>query len=179
MEHGLEMVRGAIGGPGWRGGLRGELLLAIPPTLVTLLAVFLVEALRDERILFASLASSAFLIYRDPSHPMNGVRIMVLAHLVGIALALAAAAALGAGYAAGATAMVATIFVLVVLGAVHPPAVSTALGFAFQQRQGDDAALFLVALVLVAALVVMQRIAAWTIRHLERQTHPAQGDNRT
>ena len=136
---------------------------------MTLLTVFLVEALRNERILFASLASSAFLIYRDPAHPMNGVRVMVVAHLVGIGLGVAAATALGAGYAAGAAAMVTTIIVLVVIGAVHPPAVSTALGFAFHQQQSDAATLFLIALALVAALVVMQRVATWTVGRLARR----------
>ena len=179
MTHLLQAVRSAIGGPRWRGGLRGELLLAIPPTLVTLLSVFLVEALRDERILFASLASSAFLIYRDPAHPMNGVRVMVVAHLVGVGFGVAAATALGAGYTAGAMAMVTTILVLVVLGAVHPPAVSTALGFAFNQQQSNAATLFLFALALVAAIVVMQRVATWTIVRLERQASLAQSEGRS
>lgn len=44
-------------------GLKGELLLAAMPTLTVLLVLALVEALSNQRLLFASLASSAFLIY--------------------------------------------------------------------------------------------------------------------
>ncbi len=65
-----------------RHGMGGELLLAVPPTLVVLGAVFAVELLRHERVLYASLASSAFLVYRDPGHRMNTIRVMVTAHVV-------------------------------------------------------------------------------------------------
>lgn len=149
-----------------RGGLAGELLLAALPTLIVLGTVFLLEALRRERVLFASLASSAFLIYRDPAHRMNGARIMVGAHLVAVALGVGSAALLGAGYAAAAAAMVGTILLLVVADLVHPPAVSTALGFAFFDRQADAAGVFLLALGLLVALVALQRSATWSVRHL-------------
>lgn len=152
-----------------RGGVVGELLLAFPATLTVLGAVFLVEALRHERILFASLASSAFLIYRDPTHPMNGVRVMSLAHLVGVGFGSGAVLLLGPGYGAGAAAMLATIAVLVLLNLVHPPAVSTALGFAFYPQQHRAVGLFLVALAMLATLVLLQIAATWTVRHLERR----------
>ncbi len=153
-----------------RGGLVGELLLAIPPTGVVLATVLLVETLRHERILFASLASSAFLIYRDPRHPMKGVRVMVAAHIVGVALGVGARWLLGPGYAAGALAMIATILILVLGKIVHPPAVSTALGFAFFTPQPGAAALFLLALVMLAVLVGLQRAALWTLPRLDRHT---------
>ena len=52
-------------------GLRGELTLTFFPT-VTVLGVFaLVEVLSRQRLLFTSLASSAFLIYLDPQHNTN------------------------------------------------------------------------------------------------------------
>lgn len=145
----------------------GELALALPPTLVVLGAVFLIETLRDQRVLFASLASSAFLIYRGPHHPMNGVRVMTLAHVIGVGLGLGAALLLGPGYGAGALAMTGAIVALIVGDIVHPPAVSTALGFAFFARQDQAAGLFLIALVMVAALVVLQRLAVWIVRRLE------------
>jgi len=66
-------------------GVGGELLLALPPTLVVLGAFVLVDVLRHERVLFAPLASSAFLIYREPAHPMNGVRPLVIGHVCGMA----------------------------------------------------------------------------------------------
>ncbi|WP_197446567.1 hypothetical protein [Tautonia plasticadhaerens] len=49
-------------------GSRGELTLAIAPTAVVLLVFGLVEVLTEQRLLFASLAGSAFLIYLDPEH---------------------------------------------------------------------------------------------------------------
>ena len=149
-----------------RGGLGGELLLAALPTLIVLATVFLLSALRHERILFASLASSAFLIYRDPSHPMNGVRTMVGAHLVAVACGVGAALLFGAGYTAVAAAMIGTILLLVLANLVHPPAISTALGFAFFASQSDAAGVFLLSLGLLAALVLLQRSATWTVRKL-------------
>lgn len=172
---GRVLARGSAG----HGGLRSELVLAIPPTVVTLLTLFLVEALRHERVLFASLASSAFLVYRDPLHRMNSVRVMGVAHVVGTILGIGAALLLGAGYVAGAVAMILTILTLIVLNAVHPPAISTALGFAFHSQETSSAGLFLIALALVVALVVLQRTAVWTFRRLGIEVPPAQGDERT
>ncbi len=145
---------------GWRVGLAGKLALAVPPTLIVLGALFLLEGLRHERVLFASLASSAFLIYRDPGHRMNGVRTMVGAHLAAVALGIGAATLFHPGYTASAVAMIGTILILVLCDVVHPPAVSTALGFAFHAQQTDAAGLFLIALAMVAALVLLQRTAA-------------------
>ena len=62
-----------------RFNLRQELALALLPTTVVLLMLYGVEVFSRQRLLFASLASSAFLIYIDPEHPMNGVRTLVLA----------------------------------------------------------------------------------------------------
>jgi len=168
--------RKAPAGVWWRRGrLPRELALAVLPTLIVLGTTFLVEELRHQRVLFASLASSAFLIYRAPDHPMNGVRVMVSAHLAGVALGVGAAALLGPGYLAGATAMVATIVALVLLNTVHPPAISTALGFAFFERKEQSAGLFLVALAMLVTLVILQRAAGWTTRRIEE---PA-GEHRT
>lgn len=46
---------------------RGELALALMPTASVLGVLVLVEIFSRQRLLFASLASSAFLIYLDPS----------------------------------------------------------------------------------------------------------------
>ncbi len=142
-----------------RGGLLGELALAVPPTLTVLGALVLVAQLTRQHILFASLASSAFLIYRDPLHQMNTVRVMVTAHLAGATLGIGAALLLGPGYTAGAVAMTLTIVALILLDAVHPPAISTALGFAVLPKEHDVVGVFLLALGLVTALVLLQRIA--------------------
>ncbi len=153
-----------------RGGLLGELALAVPPTLTVLAALILVERLTHQRILFASLASSAFLIYRDPLHHMNGARVMVTAHLTGAALGVGAALLLGPGYPAGAVAMTLTIVALILLDAVHPPAISTALGFAVLPKEHDVVGVFLLALGLVTALVLLQRIALAILDFVNRST---------
>jgi CBS-domain-containing membrane protein len=153
-----------------RAGLVSELLLAVPPTLTVLAALWLTETLIHRRVVFAALAASAFLIYRDPKHQMNDVRVMVTAHLCGAALGLGAELLLGPSYPAGAVAMVATILTLIVLDAVHPPAIATSLGFAILPSQGGVLGVFLLALALVAVLVVLQRLALRTLRSVERRT---------
>lgn len=45
-----------------------------------------------QRVLFASLAVSVFLVYREPHHGMNGIGAMLGGHLTALALGLAAAA---------------------------------------------------------------------------------------
>jgi hypothetical protein len=58
-------------------GLKGERLLAFMPMATVLLVLALVGALSSQRLLFASLASSAFLIYLDPEHAVNQVRTLL------------------------------------------------------------------------------------------------------
>ena len=147
--------------PRRRFGLRGELALALPPTLVVLAVLGLLEVFSRQRVLFASLASSAFLIYGDPHHEMNGVRTVVLAQTLGVVVALLVDLVLGPGYVAGGCAMVITIVLLVVLDAVHPPAISTALTFAFRAENERTVVLFALSLVLILVLVVLQRAAVW------------------
>jgi hypothetical protein len=50
---------------------------------------------------------------------------------------------------------------------VHPPAVSTALGFAFYARQDEAVGVFLLALLMVAVLVVLERVAIWTLARVQ------------
>lgn len=57
---------GAQTGRRERIGLRGEVMPALLPTLTVLAVLGLVEALSPQRLLFASLASFAFLIYLAP-----------------------------------------------------------------------------------------------------------------
>lgn len=61
--------------------VKSELALALLPTLTVLIVFALVEAFSRQRLLFASLASSAFLIYRDPQHGMNAARTVVVAQI--------------------------------------------------------------------------------------------------
>src|SRR5262245_21718204 len=138
-----------------------ELLLALPPTATVLATLLLLEAVAQRRVLFPSLAASAFLIYRDPMHAMNGACVTVAGHLVGVVLGIGAWAALHPGNLAGAGALAATDGVLILGEVVHPPAVSTALGFAFFPAEADAVGWFVIALMVLAALVVVQRGITW------------------
>lgn len=151
-----------------RGGLRGELALAIPPTLVVIAAIFLIEGITRQKLLFASLAASAFLIYYDPMHRMNTIRVMITAQIIGFVVGIGASMLLGSGYVAGAVAMAITIFLLIVLDIVHPPAISTALAFAFVATKDKVLLLFLVAIVMISILAILQRTALFTLRRIER-----------
>lgn len=153
-----------------------ELALALPPTIVVLLAFFATSALTKHPILFGSLASSAFLIYRAPAHRMNRVRVMVSAQLLGWAFGVGASVILGPGYLAGAAAMVVTIVALITLNVVHPPAVATALGFSLFGPTGTLVTSFVVAVSIVAALALMQRLAILTLARVSSHLGPRSED---
>ncbi len=70
--------------------------------------------------------------YLDPEHSTNQVKTLIVAQLAVAVLGFAALRTFGPGYAAAALAMVATTTLLVLADAVHPPALSTALAFAFK-----------------------------------------------
>lgn len=152
-----------------RTGVWGELALAIPPTLVVLIVILAVEGVTRQRLLFASLASSAFLIYAAPLDHMNGVRVMLISQGIGCCIGVLAGLLFGGGYEAGALAMVTTILLLITLDVIHPPAISTALGFAFVTPKDRTLLLFVVAIVLLGVLVILQRVAIWLFHHVERK----------
>lgn len=145
-------------------GLKKELLLALAPTLTVLLVLALVEVLSRQRLLFASLASSAFLIYLDPGHTVNKVKTLVLSQLGAALIGVAAFFVLGPGYAAAGSAMVLAIVAMVVLDAVHPPAVSTALGFGLKTGDTSNLALFTLALGITVVLLGLQRLSLWMVK---------------
>jgi CBS-domain-containing membrane protein len=149
--------------------LRGELVLAALPTLTVLGVLALVEMLSEQRLLFASLASSAFLIYLDPQHGTNAVRTLVLSHLMAAVLGWLSFSLLGSGYLSGGSAMVATIFLMIVLDVVHPPAVSTAMGFALRAGPQSNIVLFALAVGVTAVLVILQKAAVWVLAHQQRR----------
>ncbi len=67
-----------------------------------MLGVFaLVEVLSQQRLLFASLASSAFLIYLDPQHGVNSVRTLVVSQLLAVLSGFGANLFFGPTYLAG------------------------------------------------------------------------------
>ena len=146
--------------------IRGELLLALLPTLTILGVLGLLEIFSQQRLLFGSLASSAFLIYLDPHHGMNTVKVLTASHGLAASSGLATFLLLGHGYPAAATALVTTILLMVLLDVVHPPAVSTSLSFALRSGAEDDVVLFGLALTLIVALVVLQRLGSWLLPRL-------------
>jgi CBS-domain-containing membrane protein len=148
--------------------VRGELALAALPTAMVLAVLALVEALTEQRLLFASLASSAFLIYLDPEHGTNRVRALLVSQLLAAGLGWGAYLVLGAGYGGAALALVLTILAMVLLDVVHPPAVATAMSFAFRAGDASNIALFSLALGITAVLVGLQRAAVWGLVRLRR-----------
>jgi CBS-domain-containing membrane protein len=144
-------------------GWRHELLLVLLPTITVLAVVALVERFTQQRLLFASLASSAFLIYLDPLHGTNSTRTLLLAQLGAATAGFLAFIGIGPGYGAAAAAMIATIALMVVCDAVHPPAVSTALSFAFRAGPESNLLLFVLAVGLVVVLIALERSSLWLL----------------
>ena len=145
-----------------------ELTLALLPTATVLLVLALIEQAGHQRLLFASLASSAFLIYVDPSLRMNRVRTLVLAQLAAAVVGSLALWLIGPGYIAAAVAMGAFILLMVAGDFVHPPAVGTALTFAFRPATQAGLPLFGLAVVMVVLLVGLAQATTWLVRRLPR-----------
>lgn len=146
-------------------GLKNELLLALLPTATVLIVLAFIEMLSNQRLLFASLASSAFLIYLDPEHSMNQIRTLVLAQIGAALLGLLSFELFGPGYVFGGVAMVLVIAAMVALDAMHPPAVSTALGFGLKAGNEHSVVLFGLAVAITAVLVILQKTALRIMRH--------------
>lgn len=145
-------------------GLKKELLLALMPTATILLVLAFVEALTTQRLLFASLASSAFLIYLDPTNRVNSVRTLVLAQTGAALLGLLTFQVFGPGYWSAGTAMVLAIVTMVLLDAMHPPAVSTALSFGLRAGDESNLLLFAMAVAVTAVLLLLQRFAVYVAK---------------
>lgn len=126
----------------------------------------LVEAFSRQRLLFASLSSSAFLIYLHPQHSANSVRTLVLSQLLAAGIGFLCYRLLGPGYVSAGLAMLIIIGALVVLDAVHPPSISTALSFSFKGGDESNLMLFACAVGLIALLVTMQRTSKWLLLRL-------------
>ncbi|SNR59206.1 MULTISPECIES: HPP family protein [Hymenobacter] len=154
-------------------GRRGELLLALLPTATVLLMLWLLELLSNQRLLFASLASSAFLIYLDPGHRTNSARTLAISQLGAASIGFVLHALVGPGYVSAALAMVLSILLMIALDAMHPPAVSTGLNFAFRAGSGEgNLLLFGLAVGLVVVLVIVQRGSTYILSRLTRTTTP-------
>lgn len=170
----LQPGSGALRAVRTRLSTRGELMLAVAPTLTVLAMLFLLEKFSRQQVLFASLASSAFLIYLDPGHGANRTRTLVISQSAAALLGFGFYALLGAGYGAAALALLGTIVLMIALDATHPPAVSTALSFAFRPSHENDLLLFGLALSLILMLVALQRWSVWLLARLMALSDPLQ-----
>lgn len=142
---------------------QGEIMLAIAPTLIVLIVLFLVEELSQQRLLFASLASSAFLIYLDPLHGTNAVRTLVISQMMAASIGFITYMTIGSGYLSGGTAMLITIALMIYWDVMHPPAVSTSLSFALRTGHVSNLILFVLAVGITALLVGLERLALWIL----------------
>lgn len=162
----LKPIKGANRALRRRLNLKGELALAIAPTLVVLAVLALVEALSQQRLLFASLASSAFLIYLDPQHGTNSIRTLLISQLMAAGLGFITYTTVGSDYLSGGLAMVITIVLMIVLDVVHPPAVATSLSFALRSGSESNLILFGLAVGITAMLVMLEKLSLWVLaRH--------------
>jgi CBS-domain-containing membrane protein len=156
-------------------GLRGELLLAVAPTLTVLLVLGLVEIVSKQRLLFASLASSAFLIYLDPQHSVNQARTLLLSQLGAAVIGMLSFVLLGPGYASAGTAMVLAIVAMIMADAVHPPAVATALSFGLKAGDASNLVLFCLALGITLMLLALQKLMLYLVSRLSRGAASTRG----
>lgn len=122
--------------------LKGEFTLALAPTVTVLAVLALVEVLSRQRLLFASLASSAFLIYLNPQHGTNSVRSLIISQIMAASIGFLTYLTLGSGYLSSGTAMVVAIALMILLDVVHPPAVATSLSFALRAGNENNLILF-------------------------------------
>ena len=150
-------------------GLRRELALVLVPTGTVLFVLAFVNVLSEQRLLFSSLASSAFLIYLDPNDKVNSVRTLVIAQIGAAVFGLAAYSCFGSGYASAGVAMVLAIFAMLLLDAMHPPAVSTALSFGLRSGDESNLVLFSVAVGVTAIAILLQRFAVFVAKRAARR----------
>lgn len=144
--------------------IQTEIVLALMPTVVVISVLMLLEIFSRQQLLFSSLASSAFLIYLDPRHPVNSVRTLMISQVIAAVVGYLVYLLVGPGYLSAAISMVFTIAVMIFTKAMHPPAVSTAMIFAFQFTRVNTLVLFLSAVLLLVVLIFLQRVSLWLIK---------------
>jgi CBS-domain-containing membrane protein len=139
--------------------LKTEIALAILPTVIIIAVLILLEVFSKQQLLFSSLASSAFLIYVDPKHPVNSVRTLVIAQMSAAVIGYFVYILLGPRYSTAAVSMLIAITVMILTNSMHPPAVSSALIFAFYYTKPNTLLLFLAAVILLVILIALQKIS--------------------
>lgn len=150
--------------------IKTEIALAIMPTTIIIIVLMLLEAFSKQQLLFSSLASSAFLIYLDPKHPTNRVRTLIIAQMSAALIGFFVYILVGPGYLSAAISMIIAISVMIGAKAMHPPAVSSALIFAFEYTQVNTLLMFFSAVLLLIILIALQKASLWIIRRGERIT---------
>ncbi|NJN88850.1 MAG: HPP family protein [Leptolyngbyaceae cyanobacterium SL_7_1] len=164
----LKPIKGANRNLRKRLSLQGEFALALAPTSVILAVLAFVEVLSRQRLLFASLASSAFLIYLDPQHGTNTVRTLTISQIMAAVIGLGTYLLFGSSYFSAGSAMVVTITLMIWLDVVHPPAVATSLSFALRAGNETNVMLFGLAVGVIALLIVLERCALWLLARYSR-----------
>jgi CBS-domain-containing membrane protein len=150
--------------------IKTEVMLAVMPAVIVIAVLMLLEAFSKQQLIFSSLASSAFLIYLEPKHPTNSVRTLVIAQISAALIGYLIYLLMGPGYSAAALSMIFSIALMIVTKAMHPPAVSTSLIFAFQHNKPDTLMLFFFAILLLVILIVLQRTSLWLIKRSEHSS---------
>ncbi|WP_445316324.1 HPP family protein [Microcoleus vaginatus] len=102
--------------------------MALLATARVLTVLALVEVMSRQRLLFASLASSSFLIYLDPLHRTNAVRTLVTSHMMAATMGWLTYLIVGPGYPSAGTAMVITIVLRILLYLLIVSSLGIAIG---------------------------------------------------
>ncbi len=92
---------------------------------------------------------------------MNSVRALVVSQLTAAGVGSLMWLLLGGGFAATASAIPVAILLMILVKAVHPPAVSTVLAFVMDPDPIGNFVLFAIAVVITALLVALQRAVSW------------------
>jgi CBS-domain-containing membrane protein len=137
------------------------------PVTMIIAVLMLLEVFTNQKLLFSSLASSAFLIYMDPKHPTNRIRTLTIAQMSAAVIGFLIFILIGPGYLSAAVSMIIVIIVMIWTKAMHPPAVSSAMIFAFQYTKPNTLMLFMMAVLLLVMLIVLQKASIWILKKSE------------
>jgi CBS-domain-containing membrane protein len=149
--------------------LKTEAKLALMPTITIGVILLLMSRYANGQLFFTSLASSAFLVYLDPKHPFNSLATLFIAQIAAALIGIGGMQLIGPGYAAALLAMAGIIIFMLVFDVMHPPAVSTALSFAF--ISGRVLPLFFICLCLLTFLIILQKLTVAFIHFKRKKNH--------
>ena len=125
--------------------------------------IALIESLGQHHLLCASLASKRVSHLPGPEHQTNAVRTLIFSQMTAAGVGWTMWTLLGPGYAATGSSMALAIMLMILLDAVHSPAVSTAPAFAMHVDQSSGVTLFKLAVGITTVLVLLQRAVLWLL----------------